>query len=74
MTWRRGCLAGDVVWEVVAGVADEDGVLVLERRRARCQEMRVNVVNAKEQRTGLGEHLRWPERADYGGVWWSSGE
>ena len=55
LPWRRGCLAGDVVWEVVAGVADEDGVLVLERRRERCQEMRANVVNAKEQRTGLGD-------------------
>ena len=55
LPWRRGCLAGDVVWEVVAGVADEDGVLVLERRRERCQEMRANEMDTKEQRGRLGD-------------------
>ena len=49
LTWRRGCLAGDVVWEVVAGVTDADVALVLERKRGGYQEMRANVVNTKKQ-------------------------
>ena len=54
LAWRRGCLAGDVVWEVVAGVADADVALVLERKRGGYQEMRANVVNAKEPTEGRG--------------------
>ena len=54
LTRRRECLAVVGVCEVVAGVADADVALVLERKGGGYQEMRANVVNAKEQTEGRG--------------------
>ena len=45
----REWLAGDVVWEVVAGVEDASGDLARERKKGEHQKMRAIKVDTKKQ-------------------------
>ena len=51
----REWLAGDVVWEVLAGVEDADRDLARERRKGGHQEMRVIKVDTKKQTGKVGK-------------------